>query len=1105
MRNLSAMMGEDAVTYAKKISAALNEVLRDHQVIAKVGMRRQDSLLYIALEAVVPFSLESDSVTQEGRISKVEVPSSALLAVVQQALAQLKDELELGWVKLTKVSGRLPGKQFPLWQEDLLLARGASAGNVSVKVGGDFSGQMIIGDHNQAYSYTYNVANGGILNVAAPPSVSPRPTPLTLKPKPIARFLDRQTVLPVVKDALGQLLPVEIFAAEGFGKTALLRYLSHDETFAARFADGLVYLPVHQQLAGDVLQSLYDVFYEAQPPFKPSYGYVQQALREKQVLVMLNGLTLKIKEMEQLLAVLPQSAFVMVSEERIYWQEGAAIALEGLPFPESVALIQMELGRALSPEEQQAAQLLWRAFLGNPMKLRRAAAQAKALAIADAPQAKSQTQFVGAQQVLFALVHSAQEESGEPLSEPVLFQSVLRKLSAPQKAALALMGAMGGTALSGSQAKAITQLPSAAAALDELVNLHLVEATSQGYQLSSDLTFLVPRSLDPQPWLIRAADYFTSRGAAYSADQGSALEHPESVEPLLHLLNWTQQTEQWRLSLALVRQMDKPLTMGRRWDRWQQVLQQGVRAAEQSGNGNAEAWALHQLGTRSLALGQSNQADAWLTRALWLRERLGDTAGAAATRHNLGLVLPSMMVSEVNAVAPVEPSSAGFFEGFATQIGTGLSRFLSSPIVLVGLLLSGIISGVLWYRASVSDSPTLPADLREQTDGTAVNEPQAESNFSLSFIPTELAFGEVLLEERVQKSLQIRNESNQPMEIESFEIVDGQEDFVLIEQTCTAEPLFPGKRCQAGVFFEPIAAGDRTAKLKINTSDSEGSLVFLSGAGTPSEVSDPVRTEQTPLSVLSVMNDQASVGTGRSVVVDVLANDISSDGSAMLLVEASQPAAGRTRIEGGRIVYAHSGRTGDGQTGARDRFTYTVRDASGQSASATVIITIEGNTPEGNTPAVTVPSPTLAPPSDSDNLPDSQNAPELTAEPVPNVETEPTPTVDPALNEQQPPSVSDYAFTIQLGDSLTVNLLENARDPNLNDVLRLAEVANTPVGGDLIDNGDGTVTYLPWEGPEAEQFGSFTNNFQFVITDDNGGFAQGTLSIRVVVPALQAP
>ncbi|MEO1620003.1 MAG: cadherin-like domain-containing protein, partial [Cyanobacteria bacterium J06632_3] len=105
-----------------------------------------------------------------------------------------------------------------------------------------------------------------------------------------------------------------------------------------------------------------------------------------------------------------------------------------------------------------------------------------------------------------------------------------------------------------------------------------------------------------------------------------------------------------------------------------------------------------------------------------------------------------------------------------------------------------------------------------------------------------------------------------------------------------------------------------------------------------------------------------------------------------------------------------------------------------------------------------------------------------------------------AAATQQPPIVPNYSFTITQGESLTVDLLAGASDPNPDDTLELYEIANTPVGGQLLDNGDGTVTYLPWEGATEEDFGAYTNTFQFVITDGNGGFAEGKLSIRVEIP-----
>ena len=113
--------------------------------------------------------------------------------------------------------------------------------------------------------------------------------------------------------------------------------------------------------------------------------------------------------------------------------------------------------------------------------------------------------------------------------------------------------------------------------------------------------------------------------------------------------------------------------------------------------------------------------------------------------------------------------------------------------------------------------------------------------------------------------------------------------------------------------------------------------------------------------------------------------------------------------------------------------------------------------------------------------------------------TIPAQEVDIAEVIQQPPTVKNYSRTIQAGESLTVDLLAGASDPNPDDTLQLYEIANTPVGGVLQDNGDGTVTYIPYK-VEAGQTGSYTNTFQFVITDGNGNFAEGTLSIRVELP-----
>ena len=71
------------------------------------------------------------------------------------------------------------------------------------------------------------------------------------------------------------------------------------------------------------------------------------------------------------------------------------------------------------------------------------------------------------------------------------------------------------------------------------------------------------------------------------------------------------------------------------WNSWRAVLLRGLQAGQAVSDERAEAHMHHQLGALALRTGDREGAARHLTRALDLRERLGDRAGAALTRHNL--------------------------------------------------------------------------------------------------------------------------------------------------------------------------------------------------------------------------------------------------------------------------------------------------------------------------------------------------------------------------------------------------------------------------------------------------------------------------------------
>lgn len=90
----------------------------------------------------------------------------------------------------------------------------------------------------------------------------------------------------------------------------------------------------------------------------------------------------------------------------------------------------------------------------------------------------------------------------------------------------------------------------------------------------------------------------------------------------------------------------------------------------------------------------------------------------------------------------------------------------------------------------------------------------------------------------------------------------------------------------------------------------------------------------------TAVDDAATTVGARPVSIDVLANDSDPEGDALAIAGVGTPANGTARIDGTRIVYqARVGFSGV------DSFTYTVRDAFGATATATVRVTVQPNLP----------------------------------------------------------------------------------------------------------------------------------------------------------------
>ena len=538
------------------------------------------------------------------------------------------------------------------------------------------AGEIAVG---KDYVLQIGAAHGSVVNVApaghrTPPQA--RPAPVLLRPRPFAGLLDRETEIGAATTALQAASPVEFHGQAGMGKTVLMRHLAHHVS-PTSFPDGVIYLSARSQPLADLLQSLFDAFYASDAPFKPTHTQMRHALHRKQALILLDDVGLERDDVEALMDAAPGCSFVLASPERCLWGEGRAVPLHGLPPEDALALVEQELGRPLASEERTSAQALCTALEGHPLRIFQAVALAReeGLSLADV---------------------ARQVQTPSPAEE--VTAQVLTPLPEPERRIVAALAAVGGASLHADHLAALTGLADVASALEALQQRGLVQAHSPRYSLTGSLAQDVRPTVDLASLQDRAVAHFTDWAEARHSAPDRLLEDADAI---LQVLGWAVSAGRWAEVLRLGRAIQGALTLGGRWGAWAQVLHWLLEAAQALGDQVAEAWALHQLGSRALCLGDAATARPWLTRAIRLRESLGDPLGAAVTRHNLDVLLTPPVPPQPPPEPPAGPSSVGPVASGAPFLTKGVIALLAVFAVVMGAL--GI-----WYAGSRPTPPPLP-------------------------------------------------------------------------------------------------------------------------------------------------------------------------------------------------------------------------------------------------------------------------------------------------------------------------------------------------------------------------------------------------------------
>ena len=548
----------------------------------------------------------------------------------------------------------------------------------SASLGSGVGDRIVVGN----YILQLGSPHGGAVKVSTPaqqPRLQPRPAPVSLRPPEFPDLLDREAELDAATAAIQSETPVAFHGEAGVGKTALLRHLA-DCPAADSFSDGVIYLSVRRRSVEDVLQFLFDAFYYSDVPFKPTDDQVRQALQGKRALVLLDDAGLAWHDVQTLMGAAPGCTFVVALVEPRPWRGGEALELRGLPPDDALALLERALDQPLTQEQRPAAQDLCAALGWHPLHLLQAAA------------------LVRGQEV--ALVDLARRVKDSPSAE-TLMKLALANLSEAQKRVLAVLAAVGDAPYHADHLSALTGIRDVAPVLQALQQRGLVQAHSPSYSLHRTLGQALRQAWDVTPWAERILPYF----ATWAEGRRQAPDHVlESADAILQALEWAVGAERWSEVVRLGRAVAGSLAVRGRWSAWALVLQWVRQAAEALEDRAARAWALHQLGTRALCLGDGALARTHLVQALRLRETVDDRAGADVTRGNLELIVgpppPPRRPTPTPALTarrPAEPARTG-----APPLVVGCAVLLF--VVLVAL--TGLGLWQLWPRTAPTPAPT---------------------------------------------------------------------------------------------------------------------------------------------------------------------------------------------------------------------------------------------------------------------------------------------------------------------------------------------------------------------------------------------------------------
>ena len=518
------------------------------------------------------------------------------------------------------------------------------AGN-DVNIGGDVVGRdRITNIANITNQYTIQLFDGAQEKLGSRDAImstnqeDPRPPTLRV-PKPSALpeprvFRDRNNESATLNEMILQgKQALIVYGPDGVGKSALLRKAANSDA-AGALPNGVVTIEGIDSSGkalslDDIAQRVFVTLYDSSQ--KVDASSARTYLAKTLPLVILDGVAMSHDMLNGLRGLFPNSPILIaLSEPLLESSEPRRIKLNGLPHDEAIDLL-----AAISERQVDKAN---RALFDDICTL-----------LADAPQAivtvanfMKERQFTPS--TTLEILNGIRPESGEPIQMGISRAQNLAKsnLGDPELLVWRTVAALPGKSVDPNMLAAILSRIAGNlisywnAAIENLKKVGLLHANSPRLRIDPGFRPLILADADEA--IVQEQLIVELRHAAEQKKMHDWHYCEDELGNILGAIQWATEHARWSDVIELGRAIEPYVALNGLWDAWSTTLTQIMQAAHAIDDDPVEAWALHQLGSRALAIGQTALANKYLYQALALRRAMGDKNGLVHTRHNLDIM-----------------------------------------------------------------------------------------------------------------------------------------------------------------------------------------------------------------------------------------------------------------------------------------------------------------------------------------------------------------------------------------------------------------------------------------------------------------------------------